>query len=378
MGIRGLLVIFCIFVIMLAVNLEVPLYQTYARISGYGTESTSFVFAAYVLGLLPTMFFFGGVSDRLGRKRVLFMALFLALMATVIMVMNPTMPTLFFARILQGIGVGLCLGTGSAYLVELTDSPHHVPVYAGFATTLGIGSGALITNISLLYKHTPVPVSYWATCAVTLLCLFLATFLPESRKLLKTPLTRLPHFPSGTVIFSLTIIVAWAVTGVIIALLPFELEHNHLGAWVGVMVFLAISTGIFVQPWARRLSPSHAVKTGMVLVSASYLFLLVGSWQGMIGLILMGAVLGGISSFGFSYIGSLSAVVQRSQNETARAVSGYFLCAYLGLGVPAVLVGFLGKRFGLLSALFAFGVLIVLMNFVLWIRLNSIGKVHCQ
>lgn len=365
MGIRGLLVIFSIFVVMLSVNLEVPLYQTYARISGYGTESTSFVFAAYVLGLLPTMFFFGGVSDRLGRKRVLFMALFLALMATVVMVMNPTMPTLFFARVLQGVGVGLCLGTGSAYLVELTNKPHHVPVYAGFATTLGIGSGALITNISLLYKHSPVPVSYWATCAVTMLCLLLATFLPESRKFLETPLTRLPHFPSGTVVFSLTIIVSWAVTGVIIALLPFELEHKHLGTWVGVMVFLAISTGILVQPWARRLSPSHAVKTGMVLVSASYLFLLVGSWQGMIGLILMGAVLGGISSFGFSYIGSLSAVVQRSQHETARAVSGYFLCAYLGLGVPAVLVGFLGKIFGLLPALFAFGVLIVLMNFVL-------------
>lgn len=361
---------------MLAVNLEVPLYQTYARISGYGTGATSFVFAAYVLGLLPTMFFFGGISDRMGRKRVLLVALFLALMATISMVMTPTMPTLFFARIFQGIGVGLCLGTGPAYLVELTNNPHHVPVYAGLATTLGIGSGALITNISLLYEHTSVPVSYWMTSTVTLLCLFLATFLPESRKRLETPLTRLPHFPSGTVIFSLTIIVAWAVTGVIIALLPFELEDKHLGSWVGVMVFLAISTGVLVQPWARRLSPSHAVKTGMVLVSASYLFLFIGSWRGMIGLILIGAVLGGISSFGFSYIGSLSEVVQKSQNETARAVSGYFLCAYLGLGVPTVLVGFLGKITGLLTALFVFGVFVILMNAALWIKLNSIGKIR--
>ena len=377
MGIRGFLVIFCIFVIMLAVNLEVPLYQTYARISGYGAGATSFVFAAYVLGLLPTMFFFGGVSDRLGRKRVLLVALFLALMATVSVVMTPTMPTLFFARVLQGIGVGLCLGTGSAYLVELTDNPHHVPAYAGLATTLGIGSGALITSISLLYKPTPIPVSYWATCAVTLLCLFLTTFLPESRKCLEAPLTRLPHFPSGTLLFSLTIIVAWAVTGVIIALLPFELERNHLGSWVGVMVFLSISTGVLVQPWARRLSPFHAVKTGMVLVSVSYLFLFIGSCQGMIGLILIGAVLGGISSFGFSYIGSLSEIVQKSQNDTARAVSGYFLCAYLGLGVPTVLVGFLGKITGLLTALFVFGVSVVFLNAVLWMRLNSIGKIHC-
>ena len=57
MGIKVFLVISCMFVIMLSVNLEVPLYQTYARASGYGTGLTAFVFAAYVLGLLPTMFF---------------------------------------------------------------------------------------------------------------------------------------------------------------------------------------------------------------------------------------------------------------------------------------------------------------------------------
>ena len=374
MGTRVLLVISCVFITMLAVNLEVPLYQTYARTSGYGTGSTSFVFAAYVLGLLPTIVLFGGVSDRIGRKRTLIVALLCALAATLVMMISPTMPALFLARVLQGIGVGLSLGTGTAYLMELTDKTHRVPVYTGFATTLGIGGGALITSISLFYKHTRIPLSYWATIIATMLCMLFIAFLPESKRFSSGKMARLPHFPSGTIVFGLTIIIAWSVTGVIIALLPFALEDRHLGDWVGIMVFLSISTGVLVQPLARRLSPFHAIKIGMVLISLSCLFLFAGAWHGAISLVLLGAMLGGVSSFGFSYIGGLSAVVHASQNETARAVSGYFLMAYLGLGLPAILVGSLGKIFGLFSALSVFGVFIVLMNSVLWIRLNSVSN----
>ena len=374
MDIKVFLVISCIFIVMLSVNLEVPLYQTYAHASGYGTGSTAFVFATYVLGLLPTMFFLGGISDRAGRKGTLIAALSFAMMATLVMMISPTMSALWLARILQGVGAGLSLGTGTAYLMELTDKTHRVPLYTGFATTLGIGSGALMTNLSLFYRNTNIPVSYWTTVMITLLCLFFVPFLPETKKILTSKMTRLPHFPTGTVIYSATIIVAWSVTGEIIALLPFILENRHLGAWTGTMVFLAISTGVLVQPLARRLSPLHSIKTGMLLVSLSFLFLFVGTWHGMISLVLIGATLGGISSFGFSYIGGLSAVIHASRNETARAVSGYFLSAYLGLGVPTILVGSLGRIFGLYSSLFTYGIFLIFINAALWIRINSVEK----
>jgi MFS family permease len=81
------------------------------------------------------MFFLGGISDRAGRKGTLIVALSFAMMATLVMMISPTMSALWLARILQGIGAGLSLGTGTAYLMELTDKPHHVPVYTGFSTT---------------------------------------------------------------------------------------------------------------------------------------------------------------------------------------------------------------------------------------------------
>lgn len=55
-------------------------------------------------------------------------------------------------------------------------------------------------------------------------------------------------------------------------------------------------------------------------------------------LLLFGALLAGTSTHGFGYLGGLAAVT-RLDASPARAVSGYFLVAYVGFGVPSVLMG---------------------------------------
>jgi MFS family permease len=60
----------------------------------------------------------------------------------------------------------------------------------------------------------------------------------------------------------------------------------------------------------------------------------------------------------------LAAVIQASGQKKARAVSGYFLFAYLGLGLPCILTGFLADRFGVFYALAGSG-FVMLMAFIL-------------
>nr|MDH3176341.1 hypothetical protein [Bacillus pumilus] len=62
-------VLFGLFMITTAVNLQVPLYTLYAEQAGYGKAATAFVFAAYVFGLIPVLLFLGGISDRLDANR---------------------------------------------------------------------------------------------------------------------------------------------------------------------------------------------------------------------------------------------------------------------------------------------------------------------
>jgi hypothetical protein len=61
------LAVFALFLVTGAVNLEMPLYRAYASQAEYGNGMTTLMFASYIAGLLPSLLFFGGLSDRLGR-----------------------------------------------------------------------------------------------------------------------------------------------------------------------------------------------------------------------------------------------------------------------------------------------------------------------
>lgn len=91
-------VLFSLFMITTAVNLQVPLYTEYAEQAGYGKASTALVFLAYVFGLIPVLLLLGGMSDRAGRKPILLIALCFSLCATLLMIVHPTIQMLFVAR----------------------------------------------------------------------------------------------------------------------------------------------------------------------------------------------------------------------------------------------------------------------------------------
>jgi MFS family permease len=366
MPVPAFVVAVSLFLVTIAVNLEVPLYRTYAQAVGYGNGLTAVVFSAYVAGLLPVLIFFGGISDRLGRKPVLLLGMVSATLATGLVIVSPNIHTLFLSRILQGVGVGLSVGAGTAYLAELlgrTNGPTRAANYAAITTSLGLGSGALLTSAALLQKKTLVPLSYWGVLVMTLLCMVGAIILPASQKpSTSSRLLRLPYFPSGTSEFGLAIAVAWAITGLIIAILPAQLSHHHLDMWTGPAVFLAIGTGAFVQPLAKHLGSNRSLMSGFVLLTLAYIFLVVGVWLGIVSLIIGGSAIAGAACFGFTYLGGLTAVSEAGGQERARAVSGYFLFAYLGLGLPSILVGFLADQVGVLNALVGFGSIIIVAN----------------
>lgn len=51
------LIMFCV---TYSVNLQAPLYGVYVQSSNMGTAAVTIAFAAYVLGLLPTLLMLGG------------------------------------------------------------------------------------------------------------------------------------------------------------------------------------------------------------------------------------------------------------------------------------------------------------------------------
>ncbi len=345
-----------------AVNLQMPLYNTYAASAGLGNTLKALVFATYVTGLLPTLLLFGGLSDRVGRKWVMFGGLLSALLATSLMMLAPGIRSLFVARVLQGIGVGLCMGSGSAFLAECLErsgvsgrSVHLVTA----STSLGFGGGALVTGTILVFSHTTHPWSYGAFATAMLLCLVLVPSLSRT-PIAGGALMRLPHFSKGTLVANISISTAWAVTGVVISLIPGQLAQRGLSAWAGHALFLVNGTGAVLQPLARKMSVSKSLQMGFLLLPIGYFCLLAGGYGGSLLLVLVGASIAGSACYGFTYLGGLGQVTRSNPQHRARAVSGYFLCAYLGFGLPSVCLGLFADRFGLLTALVGFGVVVLL------------------
>ena len=355
-----------LFLITGAVNLEVPLYQTYAAAGGFGNGLTALAFAAYVAGLLPVLLFLGGSSDRLGRKPVLLAGLACAALATTAMIVHPSIGVLFIARLLQGIGVGLGVGAGTAYLAERfggAAGPGRAAALVAVTTSLGFGGGALLTTAALALQATRplVPLSYPLHLLAALGCFALALSLPALPPQ-GGALLRPPHYPPGTVPIGLSIAIAWSVTGLVIAIVPAQLARFGLGAWAGLALFLVNGTGALRQPLARRLTATQALRHGYWLLSVGYLLLLAGAWRGVLPLVLLGAATAGSACYGFTYLGGLAAIAETTASDRARAISGYFLCAYLGFGLPSIAIGFLADRIGIIAALAPFSAVVLAAN----------------
>src|SRR5256885_10177043 len=75
---RMLTVWFAWLVLMAGANLATPLYAVYSRQFGFSPLVLTAIFATYAIVLVPALVLFGRLSDRFGRRPVLFVGLLTA------------------------------------------------------------------------------------------------------------------------------------------------------------------------------------------------------------------------------------------------------------------------------------------------------------
>ncbi|MBM1634600.1 MFS transporter [Sulfitobacter mediterraneus] len=373
----------CLFTVTYAVNLQSPLYPAYALQGGAAATSVTVAFAAYVGGLMPTLLLLGGLSDRIGRRYPIALALCLGAAATLLLMQFPSWNTLVIARVLLGIGTGLATTSGTAYMTELLGmaQARTAALVVTSATSLGFGGGALATSISLgLQGQTFLPASYLSLVVIAPLLAILALALPRADVPRPVSPLRLPYFPAGTWVFGAAMALAWSTTGMTIAIVPLELAAKGLQGWIGLVVFLAIFVGFLCQPLARRMQNGSALTVGFVLVPLGFAILLVGVWMNALALVLIGTCVTSAASYGFTYLSSLAEVSLRAGPDRARATAGLFVYAYFGFSVPVVAAGALADWLGRLPAMAAFAVAQIVITIVvshIWkgrLRRSDIGK----
>ncbi|MEW9699565.1 MFS transporter [Paenibacillus sp. SI8] len=373
-----------IFFVTASVNAQTPLYSAYAAQIGSGVWLSTTVFAAYLLGVLPVIVFLGGVSEYWGKRNIFLIGMTASFSANFLLVLFPSFQVLLLSRILEGVGVGLTLGTGTAYLSEYrgsSKSSNQSVRWVALSSAFGFGSGPVMTAGSLYLHDSIIPYSYVVLLIGIGICMGFLVTLPNDRTSRKRPSLlqvfhtfKAPFVPSGSLIACWSICTAWAVAGVVIAIVPIRLETVGLKGFAPFCIFLVTATGAVIQPFIYRFRYEHAVQAGCALLVLGYTILLAGMKIESPLLLMLGSTISGAAAYGFIYSAGVGRVSKTSGDHKARAVSGFLIWAYLGLCLPSFGLGYLIDLAGASVGLVGFGVVLTVACIILSSRVIRQGN----
>jgi len=123
---------------LLAMTICLPSMQEWGAIFGVGQPAVQLTFSAYVLTYGGLQLFYGPLSDRLGRRRILLFGLALSLAGSLAAALAPGLAVLIAARALQGAGAAAGMVVGRAMVQDLFTGPERTRVMAYIGMTLGL------------------------------------------------------------------------------------------------------------------------------------------------------------------------------------------------------------------------------------------------
>ncbi|HEU0256306.1 MAG TPA: MFS transporter [Microbacteriaceae bacterium] len=345
-------------VTMLGTTLPTPLYPSYETRYGFGSLTTTVVYAAYAAGVLAVLLLAGSASDVVGRRPLLLAGLAASVFSAVAFATDSSLVMLYVGRVFSGLSAGIFTGTATVAMVELAPArrKRQASIVASAVNMLGLGLGPLVTGVAATTLPAPLRTPYLLDLVLLLPALAAVWFLPET---VPHPVRRLPtprrpgvaaeargvFVPAATVAFA-----AFAVFGLVTAIAPaFLVTLLHLpspllsGALVFAMFAGSALGQLTITPLIRRgtlLLGSAILLAGLAAIGASLA-------TESLATLFAGTIAVGIGQ-GVSFSAGIAAISAASPaGRRAETVSMFFVVAYAAISLPVVLVGVAADAWGL-------------------------------
>ena len=348
-------------VIMANTTLPTPLYAIYAGRLHLKPLMITVIFSAYAIGVLASLLLFGRLSDHIGRKPVVAVAMALTAASATVFTVSGSLPALLTGRVLSGLAAGLVTGAATAYVSELHHDRKRGSLIATFANMGGLGCGPLISGILAAHAPRPTQLPYIVGGALLLPALFLLKA-PDTvegrpgglRSGIKPQRLGVPREIRGP--FAAAAIggfVGFALLGFVTALVGNFLgqglaDHSHQTA--GIVAFLVFAAGIVGQLLAGRISARTASLVGLAVLPVGLLLITLALPAKSLALFLVGAMVGG-GGVGYAFRAAvLTLNTIAPPDRRAEVLSTFFVVAYVGITVPVVGTGLLLTTTTLLTA----------------------------
>ncbi|HEY2167713.1 MAG TPA: MFS transporter [Jatrophihabitantaceae bacterium] len=350
-----------------------PLYAVYQAEFGFSALTLTAIFAVYVLALLLSLLTVGRLSDYLGRRPVLAVALLVEAAAMAVFLDAHGIAALYLARVVQGLATGAAVGVLGAYLLDLQPSngSRLGSLVNSAAATGGLGIGALLTGVLVEYAPHPTRLVFVILTAAFVLLALATSVLPETvrrepgalaqlrprvsvpdaarRPFLRAAPTMASTWMLGGLIFS----VGGSLLSVVFG------QHNH--AVVGLVIGLFAGMAAVGSVTFRNHTPEVMARVGTSLLSLGTVLLVIALATSSLSVFVAGAVLAG-AGFGPAFLGSFRAVSQlAAPHERAALISAIYVVSYLAFSIPALVAGLVIAHLGLRGPALVYAAIVALV-----------------
>jgi MFS family permease len=348
-----------------------PLYIVYQAEWGFGSITLTSVFAVYALALLGALMVAGSVSDHVGRRPTLLVALAIEIVSMGLFAEAQGVVWLFGARILQGVATGVAMGAISAALLDLQParSPRLGALIGVAAPMTGLACGALGAGLLVEYGPDPTRLIFWLLLVVFALLALAATAVPETvrrdgpwRHALR-PQVAVPRPLRAAFAATIPALTAtWALGGLILSLGPSLTarvlgEGSHVAG--GLPIFIMAGVSAMASVWLRDVSPRSTAVGGLLALIAGVALALVALSGGSSALFLVGTAVAGLG-FGPAFAGAFRALSTRAPaDQRAGFISAILTVSYLAFSLPAVVTGVAVTRWGLSDTAQVYGLVLI-------------------
>ena len=236
-----------------------PIYRLYRETLGLTPFTITFIFAVYSFTMIAAFLTIARLSDYVGRKPMILLALGLNAIALLLFFAAESAGMLVAARAVQGVATGVALATLGAVITDT--APRWAATLNSVTAFVGLALGALISGVFIAFAPWPTHLVYTVLLGVTVAEMIVLAWVAETvspkagawsgiRPKLTVPAAAAAPMAR---LFPLTLS-AWALGGFYLSLMPsLMIEATGVRSpLVGAAVVSALMLSGGVAPLATR------------------------------------------------------------------------------------------------------------------------------
>ncbi|WP_068502458.1 MFS transporter [Paenibacillus kribbensis] len=361
-----------------------PLLAEFTKEFNISPTTASLALSGTTMSLAVSMLFFSSLSEKWGRKNVMFISMLTASLLSILTVFSSSFESLLVLRIIQGVALGGLPSIAMAYLGEEV-APQSLGVAMGLyisGNSLGAVAGRVITAISsdLFNWHVGLGIiSIISLCGSIIFGITLPRsqhFQPSTLNSNKLAAVFMSHLkdPALLCLFGIGFLILasniamYNYVGYVLSGPPYHIPQALL-AWIYLFFLVGMVSSIWMAKLAQKFGKSRALVISLVITMiGACLTLEPYLWFKIAGLPIL--------TFGFFGSHSIASgwVSQRAVSNKAQASGLYLFFYYMGSSFGGTSVGEVWLWFGwggVVSAIMVFLLLALLCTTLLMKRVKT-------